>query len=190
MSDAGMLEAKDIVQINATMIVGILIFYTIPYIIKGGPSSRKEPPHDTALLYSIALAIALFAASAILAIVPILPLFTSEILTICGFIAITAAGFIFIKVIKAAKYVIKEAKEAKKASEILQPEPSKDEMSEEVQKEKEAKKASEILQPEPSKDEMSEEVQKDEKVIEESKTYEVLSWKDPMKEQDERSAHT
>ncbi|MGC2574858.1 MAG: hypothetical protein WA364_25370, partial [Candidatus Nitrosopolaris sp.] len=106
----------DLVQINATMIVGILIFYTIPYIIKGGPYTRKESPYNTAVLYAIAFAIAFFAASAILAIMPIIvPLFVSEYLTIYGFIAITVAVIIFIKVIETGKYTIKKTLEERKA---------------------------------------------------------------------------
>ncbi|MGB6533134.1 MAG: hypothetical protein WBF33_34010, partial [Candidatus Nitrosopolaris sp.] len=147
MSDAGILQAKDLVQVNATMIVGILIFYTIPYIIKGGPSSRRESPHDTVVSYSIALAIALFAASAILAIVPIIPLFASEILTICGFIAITVAVIIFIKVIETAKYAIKEAKEERKARKTLTVEEFTPKTYEETQKEKaEKSKAENVVQ--------------------------------------------
>jgi hypothetical protein len=201
----------DLVQVNATMIVGILIFYTIPYIIKGGPSSRKESPYDTGVLYSIAFAIAFFAASAILAIVPTIPLFTSDILTICGFIAITVAVIIFISVIKTAKYAIKEAKEERKARYILtedkwsaepyeetqkeKVEKSKAEnvvqkQDEELQKERQSKviEESEAVQQVQEEDEASE-LQKEEKVIEESKRYEVLSWNTPTREEDDdRSA--
>lgn len=186
MSEAGILQAKDLVQVNATMIVGILIFYTIPYIIKGGPSSRRESPHDTDVLYSIALAIALFAASAILAIVPIIPLFASEILTICGFIAITVAVIIFIKVIETAKYAIKEAKEERKARKTLTVEEFTPKTYEETQKEEaEKSKAENVVQ------KQDEELQKEEKVIEESKTFEVLPWKRPTREEDDdRSAYT
>jgi small-conductance mechanosensitive channel len=196
----------DLLQADTTMIVGILIFYTIPYIIKGGPSStreekrredekKKEPPHDTLVLYSIAVAIALFAASAILAIVPIIPLFASEILTICGFIAITVAVFIFIKVIETFKHAIEEAKEERKARKTLTVEEFSPKTYEETQKEEEIVvqkqdeekviEESEPVQRMQEEDEVSEEPQKEEKVIEESKTFEVLPWGPPTREEDD-----
>lgn len=33
-------DAKDLIQINATMIAGILIFYTISYITRGWKTAR------------------------------------------------------------------------------------------------------------------------------------------------------
>src|SRR5215469_7817817 len=133
----------DLVQVNATMIVGILIFYTIPYIIKGGPYKRKEEsPYDTAVLYAIAFAIAFFAASAILAIMPIIvPLFVSEYLTIYGFIAITVAVIIFIKVIETRKYTIKKTLEERKARNILTVQPEFIPKSYEQTQEEEAEKS-------------------------------------------------
>ena len=196
----------DLVQVNATMIVGILIFYTIPYIIKGGPYTRKESPYGTAVLYAIAFAIAFFAASAILVIMPIIvPLFVSEYLTIYGFIAITVAVIIFIKVIE-GKYTIKKTLEERKARNILtvQPEfiPKSYEQTQEeeaekrkvenvVQKEDEVQKVieeSEPVQQVQEKDEVSGEPQKKENVIEESKRFEVLPWGPTREEDDDRSA--
>jgi hypothetical protein len=37
-----MVDAKGIIQIDATMIVGIFIFYTKPYKSSGGPYWKKE----------------------------------------------------------------------------------------------------------------------------------------------------
>jgi hypothetical protein len=197
----------DLVQVNATMIVGILIFYTIPYIIKGGPYTRKESPYNTAVLYAIAFAIAFFAASAILAIMPIIvPLFVSEYLTIYGFIAITVAVIIFIKVIETGKYTIKKTLEERKARSILTVQPEFIPKSYEQTQEEEAKKSkaenvlqkkaekvieeSEPVQQVQEKDEVSGEPQKkEEKVIEESKRFEVLPWGPPTREEDDdRSA--
>jgi len=195
----------DLVQVNATMIVGILIFYTIPYIIKGGPYTRKESPYDTAVLYAIAFAIAFFAASAILAIMPtIVPVFVSEYLTIYGFIAITVAVIIFIKVIETGKYTIKKTLEERKAENILtvQPEfiPKSYEQTQEeeskaenvVQKEDEVQKVTEESEPVQQVQEENEvggEPQEKEKVIEESKNFEVLPWGPPKREEDDdRSA--
>lgn len=189
------LYMTDLVQVNATMIVGILIFYTIPYIIKGGPFSRKESPYDTGVLYSIAFAIAFFAASAILALVPTVPIPASEYLTICGFIAITVAVFIFIRVIKAAKHAIKQAMDGRKARNeyLVQkwgPEPSEQTHKEKAEKSKAenvVQKQDEEMQKEKvtedsepvqllKEDGVSGEPQKKEKIIEESKTFEVLPW--------------
>jgi hypothetical protein len=206
MPDAGILEAKDLIQVNATMIVGILIFYTIPYIIKGVPPSNREHWYDTAVLILIASAITLFAASAISTMVSTVYLSVSESLTICGLIAITIAIFIFIQVIKVAKTTIKKAREEGEARKTLPQVEFRPNTNEETQKEKEAeerkagdaiekqneelqkdqaKKESEPVQQTPKKDEMSEEPQKDEKVIEESKRFEVLPW---TREEDERNA--
>jgi hypothetical protein len=171
----------DVILIDAIMIAGILVFYTIPYITSGAPRWKKEHRSEKAALTLIALAIALFAVSAILAFMTITPLYISYMSAIGGFITITAAGIIFIKVIKIAKVAIKE-KEAEEESRKLYEEPWKDKTDDEIKAEKEAKKTSDTVQLELEKDEMSE-VQKDEKVIEESKTYEVLPWKDPMKEE-------
>src|SRR5215469_16520153 len=187
----------DLVQVNATMIVGILIFYTIPYIIKGGPYTRKESPYDTAVLYAIAFAIAFFAASTILAIMPIIvPLFVSDYLTIYGFIAITVAVIIFIKVIE-GKYTIKKTLEERKARNILTVQPEFIPKSYEQTQEEEAEKSkaenvvqkvieeSEPVQQVQEKDEVSGEPQKKEKVIEESKRFEVLPWGPTREEEDD-----
>lgn len=40
MPDTDIIESKDLIQINATMIAGILIFYTIPYITRGWKTAR------------------------------------------------------------------------------------------------------------------------------------------------------
>jgi len=197
----------DLVQVNATMIVGILIFYTIPYIIKGGPYTRKEEsPYDTAVLYAIAFAIAFFAASAILAIMPIIvPVFVSEYLTIYGFIAITVAVIIFIKIIETGKYTIKKTFEERKVRNILTVQPEFIPKSYEQTQEEEAEKSkaenvvqkevqkvieeSEPVQQVQKEDEVSGESQKKEKVIEESKRFEVLPWGPATREEDDdRSA--
>src|SRR5215467_3278307 len=181
----------DLVQVNATMIVGILVFYTIPYIIKGGPYTRKESPYDTAVLYAIAFAIAFFAASAILAIMPIIvPLFVSEYLTIYGFIAITVAVIIFIKVIETGKFTIKKTLEERKARNILtvQPEfiPKSYEQTQEEEAEKSkaenvVQKESEPVQQVQEKDKVSGEPQKKaEKVIEESEPVQQVQEKDKV----------
>lgn len=102
------MEAKDLIPINATMIVGILVFYTIPLIVKGSSSSKD----GNRVFYSTAVAISLFAvsaiismvaASAIMATVSSTPLFVAEILTILGFAVIAVATFFLTKVISAAR---------------------------------------------------------------------------------------
>jgi hypothetical protein len=188
------LYMTDLVQVNATMIVRILIFYTIPYIIKGGPFSRKESPYDTGVLYSIAFAIAFFAASAIFALVLTVPMPASEYLTICGFIAITVAVFIFMKVIKTAKHAIKQTMDERKARNEYQVEMWGPEPSEQTHKEKAEKSKADVAQKQDEEmhkekvtednepvqlqeeDKVSGEPQKKEKIIEESKTFEVLPW--------------
>jgi hypothetical protein len=199
------LSMTDLVQVNATMIVGILIFYTIPYIIKGGPYTRKESPYNTAVLYAIAFAIAFFAASAILAIMPIIvPLFVSEYLTIYGFIAITVAVIIFIKVIETGKYTIKKTLEERKARSILTVQPEFIPKSYEQTQEEEAKKskAKNVLQKEDEvteesepgqqvqeKDEVSGEPQKKaEKVIEESEPVQQVQEKDEVSGEPQKKA--
>ena len=67
MPDGGIVDAKNLIQINATMIAGILIFYTIPYITVGGPYWEKRHWSENVVLGLIASAIGLFALSAILA---------------------------------------------------------------------------------------------------------------------------
>lgn len=110
-------DAKDLIQINATMIAGILIFYTIPYITKGWNIRRiryvrgqmvwdekeSKPVTENAVLGLIAAAIALFIVSTILTFETIFPLYTSCWVSEGGFIAIAAAAIIFIKVIKMVK---------------------------------------------------------------------------------------
>jgi hypothetical protein len=115
MPDTGIVDAKDLIQINATMIAGILIFYTIPYITSGGPHWKKEYKSEKAVLAMIAIALGLFALSAILAFIIIVPFYISYLSTIGGFIAIATAAIIFIKVIRIAKTTIKKEKEAEEA---------------------------------------------------------------------------
>jgi hypothetical protein len=112
-----LVDAKDLIQINATMIAGILIFYTIPYITTGWSTARtivyvrgqakverqSKPVTENAVLALIAIAIALFIVSVILAFVAIFPLYVSYWFSMGGFISIGAAAIIFIKVIRMVK---------------------------------------------------------------------------------------
>ena len=124
-------------------------------------------------------------------------------LWIYGFIAITVAVIIFIKVIETGKYTIKKTLEERKARNILtvQPEfiPKSFEQTQEeeaekskaenvVQKEDEVIEESEPVQQVQEKDEVSGEPQKKKKVIEESKRFEVLPWGPTGEENDDRSA--
>jgi hypothetical protein len=97
MPDTGLLEAKDLIQINATMIVGILIFYTIPFITKHG----KVSTYDKIVVYAVAGTITLFAVSAVSAIVSVVPV--SKWCTVGRFIVVIVLVFASTKVIKIAK---------------------------------------------------------------------------------------
>jgi uncharacterized protein YacL len=103
MPDTGIVDAKNLIQINATMIAGILIFYTIPYITAGGPYWEKRHWSENVVLGLIASPIGLFALSAILAFMVTVPFYMSYLSTIGGFIAIAIAAGIFIIVVKIAK---------------------------------------------------------------------------------------
>ena len=129
------IHAKDLIQINATMIAGILIFYTIPYITGGLAVWKKENPSEKVVLASIVLAIGLFATSSILAFMIIIPynLYWSYLFTIIGFGAITIAPGTFIKVIK----IPKEEKKTMGRVEIMEygPLPAEDDEIKKVQEE-------------------------------------------------------
>jgi Sec-independent protein translocase protein TatA len=101
MPDTGILGVKDLIQINATMIVGILIFYTIPFITKEGRVST----YDKIVVYAVAGTITLFAVSSVSAIVSVVPV--SEWCTVGGFIVVIVLVFASTKVIKIAKDEIK-----------------------------------------------------------------------------------
>jgi uncharacterized membrane protein len=119
-----LVDAKDLIQINATMLTGILIFYTIPYITRGwktvktivyvrGPAKvekKYKPVTENAVLTLIAVAIVLFIVSTILAFVAIFPLPISYWFSTGGFVAIGAAAIIFIKVIQKVKEQTSEEK--------------------------------------------------------------------------------
>jgi hypothetical protein len=113
------IDAKDLIQINATMLAGILIFYTIPYITTGWrttsvPAFRVEkwrlmiriypkPTSEGAVLTLIAISIILFITSVILTFAAIFPPYISYWFSVGGFISIGAATIIFIKVIEKVK---------------------------------------------------------------------------------------
>jgi hypothetical protein len=105
MPDTGIVSASELIQINATMIAGILIFYTIPYITAGGDYWDKGHWSENIVLGFIASAIGLFALSSILAFMASLPfnIDWSYFFTVIGFIAIAFAAGIFIVVVKMAK---------------------------------------------------------------------------------------
>lgn len=166
----------ELIQINATMIAGILIFYTILYITAGGPYWKKEYRSEKAVLYLIAIAIGAFALSASLAFIVIIPynLYWSYLSTICGFIAIAAAAIIFIKVIKLAKTTIKEEKQAQEASGKWEEEEWKDKTMDEI-KEEEAKRK------------QKEELEKKKAKMEESESYHTLWPEQPTEESSDKS---
>ena len=63
-----MMEAKDIIQTDATMIVGIFVFYTIPYLARGYMKGM-ERLYSNIVLYCIALAVISFAIAVVSAII-------------------------------------------------------------------------------------------------------------------------
>lgn len=89
----------DLLPIDATMIVGILIFYTIPTITKGGEWLMNR--FDKVVIYTVAGAVILFAISAIATIISIVDI--SEWCTIGGFIATIIMVLAFTQVISMAK---------------------------------------------------------------------------------------
>lgn len=88
----------DLLPIDATMIVGILIFYTIPTITKGEWLMNR---FDKVVIYSVAGAVILFAISAIATIIHVADI--SEWCTVGGFIAIIIMVLAFTQVINFAK---------------------------------------------------------------------------------------
>jgi hypothetical protein len=89
---------SDLLPIDATMIVGILIFYTIPTITKGEWLMNR---FDKVVIYTVASAVILFAISAIATIKPVVDI--SEWCTVGGFIAIIIMVLAFTQVINMAK---------------------------------------------------------------------------------------
>jgi hypothetical protein len=90
---------SDLLPIDATMIVGILIFYTIPTIAKGEWLMNR---FDKVVIYTVAGAVILFAISAIATIIPVVDI--SEWCTVGGFIAIIIIMVLaFTQVISMAK---------------------------------------------------------------------------------------
>jgi hypothetical protein len=88
----------DLLPIDATMIVGILIFYTIPTITKGEWLMNR---FDKVVIYSVAGAVILFAISAIATIILVADI--PEWCTVGGFIAIIIMVLAFTRVINIAK---------------------------------------------------------------------------------------
>lgn len=89
---------SDLLPIDATMIVGILIFYTIPTITKGEWLMNR---FDKVVIYTVAGAVILFAISAIGTIIPVVDI--SEWCTVGGFIAIIIMVLAFTQVVNIAK---------------------------------------------------------------------------------------
>jgi hypothetical protein len=58
----GLIEAKDIIQADATVMIGILIFYSVPYLVSG--NTWKEHARAKVVLYGIMATVAVFVFSA------------------------------------------------------------------------------------------------------------------------------
>jgi hypothetical protein len=173
---------SDLLPINATMIVGILIFYTIPTITKGEWLMNR---FDKVVIYTVAGAVILFAISAIATIIPVVDI--SEWCTVGGFIAIIIMVLAFTQVISMAKIAslltelswgpepsgkkkekvehatlqtqdnVKEiAKEEEQESGKVYPEPWKDKTQDEVREEEARRKQEEELQKKKARMEPSE----------------------------------
>jgi large-conductance mechanosensitive channel len=171
MPDTGIVDAKNLIQINATMIAGVLIFYTIPYI-SGRAVWKKDNLSEKLVLASIAIAIGLFASSSILAFIVIIP-YLSYLLTIFGFVAITTAAGIFIKLIQMSKAEIKQEKEEEEEEKVAYPQPWTDKMQDEIREEEVKRKQEEELQKKTVK-------------MEESKSF-ISYWPDQPKESSDKS---